>query len=64
MVQIGTEGIFPTTVAALLHVENDPPAYLDVHAIGVYQVALKGNGTACGFTAQIQGIKHSNNTLQ
>ena len=38
MVQVGTEGIFPTKVAALFHVENDPPAYLDINAIGVYQV--------------------------
>jgi len=55
MVQVGTEGVFPTKVKALLHVESDPPAFLDFNAIGVYQVALKGDHASCGFTAQLQG---------
>jgi hypothetical protein len=37
MVQVGTEGLANSTAAALLHVENDPPSYLDFQAIGVYQ---------------------------
>ena len=55
MVQVGTEGVFPTRVKALLHVESDPPAFLDFNAIGVYQVALKSDRASCGFTAQLQG---------
>ena len=52
MLQINTEGIFPTQDPGLIFLENDPPTHIEFRALGVLQISLNENNSIGGITGK------------
>ena len=52
MLQINTEGIFPTQDPGLIFLENDPPTHIEFRAVGVLQISLNENNSIGGITGK------------